>query len=450
MLLIIALSVLIGSEWFIFKDYYPMKERSPVLCILMIVVMAVQLLIYPLAYTYNYFTRNWGEFKYIYRTFFYAFDGCLYFIYLLRSVRLVYAHEIDSSRSKTWIFQFFRHEYNQVLLVLGMMLVKVVPVLVAESREEDLFLTYIDVNFYTFSDANNSKELGFGIKQTIHEFVWLSLMVYCVWLQTLVHRAYSMRTELLTVLGVGFAFNLASIGLYWSQVGQRSMVLSICQLLPEYPLLQLMRDVNVAALFVVSIVFPIFRKRIYHMMLPIGRQHDIVKTMRDFLMTPEFIDIFAAFLQHFDRTHDSFECTDTLENWKQLMVIKYRLTNKLAHNHQRFLETVKGVVSSIENNPLRAAHMHILTHLKKSIISLEECEQSSSSQERLRLLEGIGEQIEELEVAFLEKLDQIYKSEFRQTKSYYYLKMYLIRNQRININMITMGMAVMVENEDTL
>ena len=37
------------------------------------------------------------------------------------------------------------------------------------------------------------------------------------------------------------------------------------------------------------------------MMLPIGRHHDIVKTMRDFLMTNEFIDIFASFLEWVDR-----------------------------------------------------------------------------------------------------------------------------------------------------
>lgn len=60
--------------------------------------------------------------------------------------------------------------------------------------------------------------------------------------------------------------------------------MAICQLLPEYPLLQLLRDLNLMCLFVISIIVPMFKKRIYHMMLPIGRHHDIVKTMRDFLM----------------------------------------------------------------------------------------------------------------------------------------------------------------------
>ena len=87
------------------------------------------------------------------------------------------------------------------------------------------------------------------------------------------------------VLGVGFLFNISSIILYYTQIGELSVVISICNLLPEYPLLQLMRDLNVFFLFCVSIIYPIFKKRIYHMMLPIGRHHDIVKTMRDFLMT---------------------------------------------------------------------------------------------------------------------------------------------------------------------
>jgi hypothetical protein len=50
-----------------------MKERSPVLCIMMITCIATQLIMYPLAYSYNYFTRNWGDFKYTYRAVFYAF-----------------------------------------------------------------------------------------------------------------------------------------------------------------------------------------------------------------------------------------------------------------------------------------------------------------------------------------------------------------------------------------
>ncbi len=117
---------------------------------MMITVIAIQLVIYPLAYTYNYFTRNWGDFKYIYRTLFHALDGTVYFLYLLRSLRLVYAHEIDTSRSKTAIFKFFKHEYNLILFVLLVIGLKIIPILVNE--DDDVFLTFIDVNFYSFGE----------------------------------------------------------------------------------------------------------------------------------------------------------------------------------------------------------------------------------------------------------------------------------------------------------
>jgi hypothetical protein len=62
----------------------------------------------------------------------------------------------------------------------------------------------------------------------------------------------------------------------------------------------MMRDINVFSLFAISIIYPLFKKRVYHMLLPTGRHHDIVKTMRDFLMETEFIEIFSAFLEHQD------------------------------------------------------------------------------------------------------------------------------------------------------
>jgi hypothetical protein len=54
----------------------------------------------------------------------------------------------------------------------------------------------------------------------------------------------------------------------------------------------MMRDINMLGLFVISILSPLFKKPIYHMLLPTGRRHDIVKTMQDFLMETKFIDIF--------------------------------------------------------------------------------------------------------------------------------------------------------------
>lgn len=102
------------------------------------------------------------------------------------------------------------------------------------------------------------------------------------------------------VLAIGFVFNITSISIYASKIGEQSIVKAICDDLPSYPVLQMLRDLNVLGYFLCSIVYPLCKKRIYHMLLPTGRHHDIVKTMRDFLMETEFLNIFEAFLRYRD------------------------------------------------------------------------------------------------------------------------------------------------------
>ena len=53
--------VKMGLEWFIFKDYYPLKEKSPILCIMMVLAIGTNLIIYPIIYTSNYFTLIYTE-----------------------------------------------------------------------------------------------------------------------------------------------------------------------------------------------------------------------------------------------------------------------------------------------------------------------------------------------------------------------------------------------------
>lgn len=138
-----------------------------------------------------------------------------------------------------------------------------------------------------------------------------------------------MRGELLMVLGIGLTFNLCSIGLYSSKIGEQSIVKAICIDLPSYPILQLLRDLNVLGYFLCSIVFPLCKKRIYHMLLPTGRHHDIVKTMRDFLMEPQFLGIFEAFLSLRDEEEGTGKYSTSLDYWKKLMLVKYKFSNKL-------------------------------------------------------------------------------------------------------------------------
>lgn len=130
------------------------------------------------------------------------------------------------------------------------------------------------------------------------------------------------------VLGIGLTFNLSSIGLYISKIGESSIVKAICIDLPQYPILQMFRDLNVLGYFLCSIVFPLCKKRIYHMLLPTGRHHDIVKTMRDFLMEPQFLGIFESFLASRDEEEGTNKYSSVLEYWKKLMLVKYRFTSR--------------------------------------------------------------------------------------------------------------------------
>lgn len=53
-------------------------------------------------------------------------------------------------------------------------------------------------------------------------------------------------------------------------------------------------------MYFISIEFPLRKKAIYHSLLPIGRAYDITKTMRDFLLEKELMEIFTSFLEYRD------------------------------------------------------------------------------------------------------------------------------------------------------
>ena len=94
-LLYIMYTVKVGLDWFIFKDYYPLKEKSPILTILLLICISIQILHYPLLFIYNYFTVSFDKYeatRTVYRVVSGATWGIPYFIYFLKSMRLVYAH----------------------------------------------------------------------------------------------------------------------------------------------------------------------------------------------------------------------------------------------------------------------------------------------------------------------------------------------------------------------
>lgn len=102
-------SIKFSLKWFIYKDYYPLKEKSPTLCILMIFSITVQLLLYPLIYTMNYFTYMFVDPppRWKFRAIQAGFEFSVYFIYLVRCLRISYAHETHTSRKRTLAFKLF-------------------------------------------------------------------------------------------------------------------------------------------------------------------------------------------------------------------------------------------------------------------------------------------------------------------------------------------------------
>ena len=59
------------------------------------------------------------------------------------------------------------------------------------------------------------------------QFIWQSILIYCLWLQMYVNKRYSMKTELTTIILVGFLLDILSISyllIYtWNEDGLSAM-----------------------------------------------------------------------------------------------------------------------------------------------------------------------------------------------------------------------------------
>ena len=193
-----------GTEWFIYKDYYPLKEKSPLLCIIMIAFISLEIILYPLLYIYNYFTYSFDRSEYIYRMFYYGLDGTIYFIYILRSLRLVYAHTSDPSRQKTPVFKLFKYEYLLGGLAICLMLLRMIPI--GFNPDEDEYKFYTMIEFSTPFSRN--EEVPFLVKSIIIEFVWLLVLIYCLKIQSLTHPKHSMKNELILIISVNLILQI--------------------------------------------------------------------------------------------------------------------------------------------------------------------------------------------------------------------------------------------------
>lgn len=54
-----------------------------------------------------------------------------------------------------------------------------------------------------------------------------------------------------------------------------------------------------------------------------------------------------------DKENDTSNNTDTLEYWKKLMVIKYKISNKMMIQSQNLIGEIKTIIEDIQDNPIR-------------------------------------------------------------------------------------------------
>jgi hypothetical protein len=102
------------------------------------------------------------------------------------------------------------------------------------------------------------------------------------------------------VISVNLFLNIVDLIMLSDQVGSSSLFFALCTKFQFYPTIEVTKSLSLVILFCYSIVQPLLKKKVYHMLLPTGRNYGLTKTMRDFLLEPEFLEIFTRFLAHMD------------------------------------------------------------------------------------------------------------------------------------------------------
>ena len=166
--------------------------------------------------------------------------------------------------------------------------------------------------------SGKSQETTFMIRTLLAAFVWQILLIYCVWLQRNVNERYSMKRELLLVIGADIMISVVNSALLINSLDeQRDYIMpQLCNSLTFYPTSELIKIINMIVILYISILEPLRKKKIYHRLLPTGRHYGFTKTMRDFLMEEEFLRVFSKYLEHLDKQDESQTNSTLLNFWK--------------------------------------------------------------------------------------------------------------------------------------
>ena len=110
------------------------------------------------------------------------------------------------------------------------------------------------------------------------------------------------------------------------------------------------------------------------------------------------------------------------------------------------INSIKSLIEDVENI-LFSGEQELIINLKDSIVGLEESITNSDIIKQ-RYRESINEKVDELEKMALERLDKIYVQQYSRTESYYHLKAITDDNKRVNMNMIMLNLALIVDAEN--
>ena len=95
-------------RWIMLKDYFPLKERSPMLCLVLLMFLTFELILYPVQVVVNYYMDG-KEDQDVFRVLYCAVKTMGAFIYVLRSLRIYYAYKVQDNMRSHMVFRFFKH-----------------------------------------------------------------------------------------------------------------------------------------------------------------------------------------------------------------------------------------------------------------------------------------------------------------------------------------------------
>lgn len=412
--------------WINYKDYFPLKERSPLLCISLMAVLTVELLLYPVQVLANYFLSG-DEPAEVFRVLHCGLKTMGSFIYVLRSLRINYAYRLDDNMRSHKVFRLFKHENYLVLTVLLLAVLRLVPAIAHPEGYP--------------SPVGTSTENGtiFFVRSLVEEVVWQFILIACLWMQKNVRMEFGLIPEIGSILAVSLVTTLLEIATAAAYYGRgmalREVVSAFQCFEGDWPINQIIVMLTCVVMYVASIVYPLSKMREEHELLPIQQVYDLENNLRSFLLEPQYFRIFYNFLKRLEAQESLSEArkrapyTTLLNIWAK--ITKFKLQEDTDSSELvDFLRELDGSVFFAKN---------VVTNLNESFQLLND---ELEVVERERVRNSINMALEELEDNVIGQLSVVYKDRFRKTHAFKFLKEAMQQNDRINTNLLMLNMIL--------